>query len=325
MLLSTLYAVSGRTYANVSNEAVLYLVNAFSIFSLRSRIVALLSVLLLTGCDSDGNSSDADLETFFGIAIERTPLNINDTVIGTLSGGDPRSFNFVGTAGESVVRDTNMKDSSYVHVYRIESEGPTELQVTSSDFIGSLVVLNEAGTVVRFNGNGALTDLLKYTALAEEAYYAVVTSFFKNMTGRYALSVRTPEVVPLGISVEQDIARGTTVTGTLEATDARLSDLTEEILNGFGEGVLADAYRLTGTGGVTLLLESTAFDAGLLLISDLGSFVDSDNDSGIGTNARLPVALGNQERVYVLVSSYAPGETGNYTLSVTDSDSVFLQ
>jgi len=62
-------------------------------------------------------------------------------------------------------------------------------------------------------------------------------------------------------------------------------------------------------------LASTSFDAFLTLRDDLGNVITSDDDSGVGTNARIERAL--TAGTYVIsASSWGPDGRGAYQLTV---------
>ena len=286
--------------------------------------IVLLPLLLLLGCDS---GSDDGPEQVFGVEAQRDRIAIGSSVGGTLEASAPRILNLSADARQRIFRGTFLRDSSHVNVYRVETEGPTQLRLTSPDFDTYLVVLNAVGDVVRFDDNGftASNAQLIYTPGTEGPYYALVTSFSQNETGMYTLSSRSPEEVPLGVPVEQAIARGRTVTGALETTDARLTDLNDEITGGdIEDDLFIDVYSVSGAGDVTVNVQSNEFDTVVVLISEFGSVLNFDDDSGPETNSRLSFTLGTGERVYVLVSSFFSFETGAYTLSASGTAALRL-
>ncbi len=109
-----------------------------------------------------------------------------------------------------------------------------------------------------------------------------------------------------------DITVGQTVNGALQTTDARTR---------FGDGSFADSYRLTVSSAQTFRIEmrSTSVDAFLGLFDSDDSFLAfNDDDAGglLGTDARIEYTL--FPGTYIIeASSFEPGETGPYTLTVT--------
>ena len=114
--------------------------------------------------------------------------------------------------------------------------------------------------------------------------------------------------------------------GTLQVGDHRLPD-----------GTFADLYKVTLATPTTLtiLLESVDFDAYLFLfdgvvlgIADLNAWEphlraeNDDIDFGI-TDARIdiPLAAGTYA---IVANSFFPGETGNYTLTLSTPDAIVI-
>ncbi len=92
--------------------------------------------------------------------------------------------------------------------------------------------------------------------------------------------------------------------GTLESTDGKLPS-----------GQYFDEYLLTGDGPVTIVLESAPnFDAFLIVRSPQGRETENDDFSDSSTDAGLLISLTPGEWK-IIVTSYDPGETGNYTLT----------
>jgi hypothetical protein len=103
-----------------------------------------------------------------------------------------------------------------------------------------------------------------------------------------------------------DIAVGEVRNGTLQAGD----DLDVD-------GAYLDPYalRVSSDQTVNITMTSTAVDAWLWLLDDDGNVLDVDDDSAGGTNALITIPL--SRGCYVVeATSYSPGETGSYTVSV---------
>jgi hypothetical protein len=108
------------------------------------------------------------------------------------------------------------------------------------------------------------------------------------------------------------ISTGQTLSGQLSSTDCKLSD-----------GTSVDVYTLAGTAGqkISLSLTSSAFDAYLLLYDPAGSKIAQGDNSGGGTQARIPASgyfsLPSSGSYKIYANSARAGETGSYSLSVT--------
>jgi hypothetical protein len=111
------------------------------------------------------------------------------------------------------------------------------------------------------------------------------------------------------------ISTGQTLSGQLSSTDCKLSD-----------GSSVDVYTLAGTAGqkISLSLTSSAFDAFLLLYDPAGSKIAQDDNSGGGTQARIPASgyfsLPSSGNYQIYVNSARAGETGSYSLSVASDN-----
>jgi hypothetical protein len=98
---------------------------------------------------------------------------------------------------------------------------------------------------------------------------------------------------------------GSTVTGTLSASDCALDD-----------GTHFDFYSFTvsSTRTVTITLRSSAFDAYLFLLSADAQVIAQDNDSGGGRDAAISRTL--SAGTYVIAANSFNVADGSYTLSV---------
>lgn len=132
-----------------------------------------------------------------------------------------------------------------------------------------------------------------------------------GQTGAYTLyshssiHAQSDSMVPPGM-----IADGQTLRGALEETDA------------LGEnGAFADHWDLGGGGRtLTIDLRSDAFDPLLRILvqqTDGGwRELVSDDDGGVGTDSRLTIDLPHPSHYRVQVTTYRPGDRGEYVLSV---------
>lgn len=90
-------------------------------------------------------------------------------------------------------------------------------------------------------------------------------------------------------------------------------------------GYYGDRYTFSGQAGqtVTLTLDATAFDTYLYLFGPDGALVASDDDSGPGTNSRIPstgaLTLPATGTYTIEATSYTTGRTGGYTLTTAGS------
>lgn len=103
---------------------------------------------------------------------------------------------------------------------------------------------------------------------------------------------------------------GTPVSGSLEASDPMLPDSSHY-----------DQWTYDGRAGekIKITLESTDFDAFLLLARDAGGrieMLDQDDDGAGGTNAQISAELPADGTYLVLANSYGSAGAGSYSLRV---------
>lgn len=108
-----------------------------------------------------------------------------------------------------------------------------------------------------------------------------------------------------------DIAFGSTLSGALQTTDSRV--------RGSATGPFADTYRFTvdTAQNISFEMRSVTVDSFLLAFdAESGELIGFNDDRGTGLNSRLELSLppGTYE---VEATSFDPGETGPYTVSLT--------
>jgi hypothetical protein len=111
--------------------------------------------------------------------------------------------------------------------------------------------------------------------------------------------------------VTQGIACDTTVSGELTADDCRL-DLDDSFY---------DAWTFQGVAGQTvqITMRSTAVDSFLFLLDTNGLEIESNDDSGGGSDARMTVQIDTSGTYTILANTFDAGETGAYTLQLVCS------
>lgn len=194
-----------------------------------------------------------------------------------------------------------------------------DLRLTSGDFDPYLAISGPDNfSAFNDDADGATDSRLRVTLPSDGPYLITATSYAPGERGAYRLSAQSDtgpgRVEPASRSDEQAsaggrIAVGQTVAGTLGSGDETLSS-----------GEYVDTYSFAGRRGqrVAVELTSSAFDAYTILRSPSGE--QSDNDDGQdGTDSRLDTVLSEDGDYQVMVTSYAPGETGSYRFSVSPS------
>lgn len=237
-------------------------------------------------------------------------LTLNAPVTGTLAtsgqsdptrpGGQAyQSWTFNAAAGTSVTIDLESNDFDTV----LELVMPGGGTQTNDD-----IARNDTNSRI----NAILPD--------DGTYEVRASSYLPAVGGDYTLMVaaaNVDEVLEQAREQQQDavegdaIAFGQVLDGRLNRRDTQLAS-----------GEYYDTISFSGTAGqsLTLSLESSQFDTYLMIRGPAG--VSYDNDDADGTNSRLEVSLPADGVYTILATSYAPGETGRYTLTLEEGTTI---
>lgn len=187
------------------------------------------------------------------------------------------SYSFMGTAGEQVVIDLR---STEVDPYLILM-APSSESEQNDDFEGS-----------------AERSVISTTLEETGEYTVVVTTYAPNESGSYDLQI-TQGGGETGVRSEQ---------GALASGDETLSS-----------GEYADVYRIQATPGQQLVatVSSSDFDTYLMVIGPDSDRKENDDLAGRPGESEVEMTLAESGEYRVVVTSYEPGETGNYSLSIS--------
>ena len=192
------------------------------------------------------------------------PLNLNSGFMGILGSGACH-----GADGQPVDW----------YQFTTPSDGTVALFMTSTAVDSYLTLTDSQATTLRRDDNSyGGTDSLIVQWLPSQTYTFAASASGGSQAGRYRVDLqyspgdRPARCLPLG-----DLASGATP-GSLSATSCQYSDDT-----------FADLYRLqvTTPGSLRIEMDSDTLDAYLELLDNQGNVVDTDDDSGGGTNALL--------------------------------------
>lgn len=236
--------------------------------------------------------------------------------------GDASGVIAVGehVSGRLAQGDAQLRSGEYVNTWTLRGRAGERVEIAlTSDQFDPYVMLTGPGGFSAFNdddpdGNGALDSRLVATLPADGVYEITATSYEPGETGNYRLSVSTPgydvadtatRPEPPGASGGR-LSIGDSVTGSLAAGDARLNS-----------GEFTDSYTFIGQRGQRVAIDAVSdeFDTYLMLTPPTGDQMDND-DGPNGVNARIAEVLAEDGEYTIQVTSFAPGETGRYTLSV---------
>ena len=233
-------------------------------------------------------------------AIAQQTISLGQTVRGRIEASDPALddgsnydiWNYRGRAGERIIVTLRSSDfDAYLAFGKLDDGECTGDCETDDDGAG--------GTDARITA----------TLDAAGTYQIRANTVSEGETGSYTLEVRAAAPAP-PVRSSGTIAVGQTVRGTLDSGDSQADD-----------DSYYDLWTLRGRAGerITITLRSSDFDAFLGWgRMDGGEWdeMESDDDSGGGTDARLEVTVGSAGTYTIRANTLTSGETGAYTLSV---------
>jgi hypothetical protein len=193
--------------------------------------------------------------------------------------------------------------------FTLPSDGVVAAFMTSSDVAGYLTLTDSAGKTLRADSNSySFGDPMIVQYLPAGTYRLAAQAAGFSVGGYYEVDVRTTMGSrPPFCGVVGTLAVGGGASGAIGYTACQYADAT-----------FADIYQmqLTDSTTIDLRLNSSDFDAYLVLLDAQGNLVDHDDDSGGGTNSRIQrlVAPGTYYVVAKPNGDYTKG--GNYTLSL---------
>ena len=219
-------------------------------------------------------------------------LSTSDDAIS--SGEYADSWSFTGTPGQTyVVRLNSAEFDPYLMVRGDGVEEDNDDDQTGRGSRNSRIefIMPDAGEVSIITTSYEVGEMGAYTLVLEEAG-------------------GTTAVASAGGST---VRPGQAVTGRLDVGNDTLRS-----------GEYMTVYTLNGQAGdhIELTLRSDQFDP-YLFVQGPGDFAvaNDDDDTGEdGVNSRLVLTLPASGEYQIVATSYAPGETGTYRLSVTNSD-----
>ena len=176
------------------------------------------------------------------------------------------------------------------------------IDLRSGDFDTYLIVRSPSGEEFINDDYESSVDrsLLSLSSLETGIYEVLVSSYGSGETGGYTVEIETGG--SNSDSINQQIG------GLLMEDDDTYSD-----------GEYFDSYTFQGRPGqsVTIDLQSDEFDTYVILRSPNGE-QESNDDFDSTNHSRIETQLSESGTYEVFVTSYAPGETGNYRLQISD-------
>jgi hypothetical protein len=224
-------------------------------------------------------------------------------------------------SGDLGPSDAQRRSGKYEDVYTMRGRrgDRVALSLGSADFDTYLVVTGPSGfSLSNDDAQGATesTDSALVMALPADGDYRVaVTSFRPGETGAYRLQAAVPAADAAVTAPEQaaPIALGATVNGSLAEGDGRLAS-----------GEYSDRYRFTARRGqrVRIDLSADKMDTYLMLRRPDGT-QDTNDDAIVEgettLNSRIDTVLAEDGEYVIVATTYRPGVTGGYRLTLAQS------
>lgn len=288
--------------------------------------------------DPDGEQSDNDdYEGDITRSLVSQPLSQSGeyrVVVTSYATGESGDYDLListGSAGSSgagsrteqgtlSAGDSELNSGEYLDEYTFEG-APGErvrVELESSDFDTYVMVLGPNDFREENDDADGSTSLSRVEAELTElgTYRVIVTSYQPGETGNYSVSIETgaSTVAATGQRDVESLEFGRTASGVLESGDGQLE-----------AGEYRDVWVFNGTAGqvVTVEMESQGFDSYVGLAGPDGEMLDENDDADGRTDlSRVSIQLRETGRYRVMATSYGPGETGSYSLTLNSSTSV---
>ena len=219
-----------------------------------------------------------------------------------------------GATGTLAPGDQTLSTGEYSDMYEFTA-GPGEavsIDLTSTQFDPYLIVQTPDGEQIDNDDyQGSLSRSHIDTSAANGGTYRVqVTSFAPGETGSYSLSFTGSGG---GYNGGQSSGNTAGATGTLSTGDEQLQS-----------GEYLDRYTLSASAGENIVVDLTSdqFDTYIILVTPNGEQIENDDYEGSLSHSRVETQANMSGEYEVLVTSFAPGETGSYSLSMEAGDNV---
>lgn len=224
------------------------------------------------------------------------------------------------------VEDDTLSDGSAYKVYYFQATAGDSLTIylSSRDFNTHLILADSADQVLNSDDNsgGRCNSYLSYVVPVTGLYEIFATASTRAEIGQYQLTLQRGIQPPNSrercagfLGPEGFVLVGRPVRGAVEARDRTLPDTSK-----------FELWTLRATPGrqLTADLNSTEFDARLILVRGFDQLAAVDDDGGPGCNARLVFTPTDATPLRLVVVARPPGRTGSYTLSVSEGQHPLL-
>lgn len=268
----------------------------------------------------------------------------------TTTGGRTGAPGVRAESGRLAAGDETLRSGEFVDSYTFHGVPGQRVTIdlTSDDFDTYLVVDPPAGEPVQDDDGGGRTGHSRLSLDLTEAgtYTVLVTSYQPGETGSYDLRMdlserfgrptaaaseparpvrtvgadapRTPAAPSAGYRPPTrragDLTLAQTLSGDLDRSDARLSS-----------GEYTEVHTFDGDAGEPVRIEMTSsdFDTYVIVASPSGEQLDNDDcEPGETSRSCVEFVMPEDGRYRVTATSYRPGETGRYSLRISQTDAL---
>ena len=233
--------------------------------------------------------------------------------LGTLTDGVTQSGAWAGEC------DSTNRPDSYARFYSFSLDQETEVQfdLTSSQdtFLFLLEGAGTGGAVVAENDDGDNGTNSQIIATLDAASYTIeATTYTGGATGDFTLTILLAGATAPPPSYSCDVYLGELTSGVVTRSGTWDSNCPSSDNR---DGSYAYYYSFSFSGAADLWIELTSpdIDTYMYLLNAEGTVLEENDDGAEGTNSSIARGL-DAGYYYVEATTYAPGETGNFTLTI---------
>lgn len=212
--------------------------------------------------------------------------------------------------------DSTLTSGEYVDILTFEGRAGQQitLDMHSGQFDAYLMLRGPGGFAEENDdrpGGGSTDAQISVRLPATGTYRVQATSYQPGESGEYRIALREGQAAFAGAEGGGAVRLNETLTGRLAAGDVRIDS-----------GEYVDGWTLRGVPGRRYVarLASNAFDSYLMV---RGTGLNQDNDDEPGgrgsRNALIEFVMPADGEASIIATSYQPGETGAYALTVTEA------
>lgn len=200
-----------------------------------------------------------------------------------------------------------------LHAFEAQAGQSVTLDLYSNDFDTFLIVMSPSGTPTRNDDHEGAKNHSKVHLVADVAgtWGVTVTTYAPGEAGAYSLHIEKGDLVAQHPSGQIPLGNGLGARGRLEAGDTTLES---------GEFIDLIPMELQAGQSVTVDLRSPAFDTYLTVMSPREVPTHNDDFEGSKDHSQVTLVADETGTWIVAVTSYAPGETGDYQVEVSISE-----